>query len=75
MKNISKPALLSLEFPLPPPDDQLALMTTLNTGRAEAAGLRAEAAATRANARRAFEASVYAADVQIAAIVAAGSEG
>lgn len=74
MKNISKPALLSLEFPLPPPDDQRSLITALNAGRAEAAGLRAEAAAARANAWRAFEASVYAADDPIAATDVAGSE-
>ena len=61
MKNISKPALLSLEFPLPPPDDQRALIKALTAGRAAAAGLRAEAAAARTDAWRAFEASVYAA--------------
>jgi hypothetical protein len=66
MKNISKPALLLLEFPLPPRDDQRSLITALNAGRAEAAGLRAEAAAARINAWRAFEASVYAATDPIA---------
>jgi type I restriction enzyme, S subunit len=60
MKNISKPSLLSLEFPLPPIDDQRTLIDALNSGRAEAAALRAEAAATRAGAWLAFEASVYA---------------
>ena len=62
MKNISKPALLSLEFPLPPSDDQLSLITALNAGRAEAAGLRAEAATVRSAAWTTFEAAVYAAD-------------
>ena len=74
MKNISKPALLSLEFPLPPPDDQRSLITALKAGRAEASGLRAEAAAARANAWRAFEASVYAADDPIEATDVADTE-
>jgi hypothetical protein len=73
MKNISKPSLLSLEFPLPPPDDQRSLITALNAGRVKAAGLRAEAAAARTNSWRAFEASVYAAD-PIALTDFAGSE-
>jgi type I restriction enzyme S subunit len=63
MKNISKPALLSLEFPLPPLNDQRQLVDALNNGRAEAAALRAEAAAGRAVAWRQFEASVYSADL------------
>lgn len=62
MKNISKPSLLSLTFPLPPLDDQLALIKALDAKRADAARLRAEAIATRANAWVAFEGSVYAAD-------------
>ena len=60
MKNISKPALLSLEFPLPPPDDQRSLITALKAGRADAAGLRAEAGCSRAKAWAEFEATVYA---------------
>lgn len=62
MKNISKPSLLSLSFPLPPLDDQRALISALDAGRAEALRLRGEAAATRANAWAAFEAAVFAAD-------------
>jgi type I restriction enzyme S subunit len=62
MKNISKPSLLSLTFPLPPIDDQRALIKALDAGRADAARLRAEATATRASAWAAFESAVYAAD-------------
>jgi type I restriction enzyme S subunit len=60
MKNVSKPILLSLVFPLPPLDDQLTLIEALETTRAAAKGLRAEAAAARAGARAAFEEAVYA---------------
>lgn len=62
MKNVSKPALLSLTFPLPPIDNQRALIAALDAGRAEAARLRAEATAARAAASTAFEAAVYAAE-------------
>ena len=55
MKNISKPALLSLTFPLPPLDDQRTLIEALEAARAAAKGMRAEAAALRAAARREFE--------------------
>jgi type I restriction enzyme S subunit len=64
MKNISKPALLSLTFPLPPGDDQHALIDALEAGRGEAARLRAEAIAARAAARSAFEAALYAVEVR-----------
>lgn len=62
MKNISKPSLLSLSFPLPPIADQRTLIASLNVGRAEASRLRTEAATARAKAWNAFEAAVYAAD-------------
>jgi type I restriction enzyme S subunit len=62
MKNVSKPVLLSLTFPLPPLNDQQTLIEALDNRRAEAAALRAKAAATKAAAWRAFEASVYAVD-------------
>jgi hypothetical protein len=62
MKNVSKPILLSLTFPLPPLDDQRTLIDALETGRAAAKGFRAEAAAIRATARVAFEKAVYAAE-------------
>jgi type I restriction enzyme S subunit len=59
MKNISKPALLSLTFPLPPLDDQRVLIAALDHGRAQAARLRSDAAVARANAWTAFESAVY----------------
>jgi type I restriction enzyme S subunit len=62
MKNISKPSLLSLTFPLPPLNEQRALVMALDGGRADAARLRAEATAARANAWAAFEGAVYAAE-------------
>jgi type I restriction enzyme S subunit len=62
MKNVSKPVLLSLTFPLPPIDDQRALIEALDAGRADASRLRAEAAAARANAWATFEGAVYAAE-------------
>lgn len=62
MKNISKPSLLSLTFPLPPLDDQRALTRALVAGRADAARLRAEATAARIGAWAAFESSVYSAN-------------
>jgi type I restriction enzyme S subunit len=62
MKNISKPALLSLTFPLPPLDVQHTLVAALEAGRSEASRLRSKAKDTRAKAWRAFEKSVYAAD-------------
>jgi len=46
-------------FPLPTPDDQRALIDALETARADAKGLRAEAATVRAAARVAFEEAVY----------------
>lgn len=64
MKNISKPSLLSLTFPLPPIADQRTLIASLNAERAEASRLRTEAAAVRVNAWAAFEAAVYAADAK-----------
>ena len=62
MKNISKPSLLSLTFPLPPLDDQRALIKVLDAGRAGAAKLRGEAITARSNAWAAFEGAVYAAE-------------
>jgi type I restriction enzyme S subunit len=66
MKNISKPSLLSLTFPVPPLDDQRALIAAFDAGRAEAARLRNEAAAARAAAWTAFEAVVYTAELAAA---------
>lgn len=60
MKNISKPALLALTFPLPPLDVQRALVADLAAARTRAAALRAAAAAGRAEARAAFDAALWA---------------
>jgi type I restriction enzyme S subunit len=67
MKNISKPALLALTFPLPPIETQRALVTALGEARAKAATFRKEAEEVRLDARTTFEAAVYAnEDAQIA---------
>ncbi len=60
MKNISKPALMSLAFPLPPIEDQIALTDTLVAARTMAADLRKQAKATRSMAWTDFESAVYA---------------
>ena len=59
MKNVSKPVLLLLNFPLPPIEDQIALTDTLATARAMATELREQAKATRSIAWTDFEAAVY----------------
>lgn len=74
MQKITKSSLNSLTFPLPPIDDQRVLIEALNAGRAEAAALRADAAASRAKAWAEFEASVYASADPIAVTDVAGSE-
>ncbi|MFQ3622404.1 MAG: hypothetical protein SNJ73_02550 [Acetobacteraceae bacterium] len=58
-KNIAKPALLALRFPLPPLDVQDTMIAALDAARAEAARLRAEAEALRVRAARGFEEAVY----------------
>jgi len=70
MKNISKPSLLSLTFPLPPLDVQRTLTAALMAGRTEAVGLRIEATAARAIAWTAFETAVYGADTVMPASLA-----
>ncbi|WP_207188627.1 hypothetical protein [Thiocystis minor] len=60
MKNISKPALLDLSFPLPELEDQQALITDLTTARQTATAKRAEARALRASAWTAFESALFA---------------
>ena len=60
MKNVSKPVLLSLNFPLPPIEDQIALTDTLVAARTMAADLREQAKATRSIAWTDFETAVYA---------------
>lgn len=59
MKNISKPALLSLMFPLPPVAVQRDLVCALDAERAKAAGMRNDAVALRARAASEFETAVY----------------
>ena len=76
MKNISKPALLGLTFPLPPKPEQEEMVKLLAEARAKAMGMRANAREARAQAWTNFEAAVYAAeDVEEAAglIAAAAS--
>ena len=62
MKNISKPALMALAFPLPPKNEQAAMATALTDARATAANLREQARNARARAWTDFEAAVYAAE-------------
>jgi type I restriction enzyme S subunit len=59
MKNISKPALLSLMFPLPPVTVQRDLVAALTKARAKAAEMRREAAARHVRGGNDFEAAVY----------------
>lgn len=60
MKNISKPALLSLTFPLPTDiAEQRRLIANLDAARANAAALRAEAADLRRSAWLVFETAIY----------------
>jgi type I restriction enzyme S subunit len=59
MKNISKPALLDLEFPLPPTDIQASLTAKLHRSREATSKLLAQAAAARQAAWRAFVAAVF----------------
>jgi len=60
MKNISKPALLSLSFPCPVDiDEQRSLIGKLEDARSGASTLRRQATAKRVNAWRAFEAAIY----------------
>ena len=62
MKNISKPALMSLTFPLPPKPEQIVMAKALADARAKAADLREKARKERAKAWADFETAVYAAE-------------
>ena len=62
MKNVSKPVLLGLTFPLPPVPEQQKMVQALGDARTKASGMRANAAALRAQAWTDFEAAVYAAE-------------
>ena len=67
MKNISKPALMSLIFPLPPKPEQIVMAKALADARAHAAGLRKRAQEECAKAWMDFETAVYAAEDKVEA--------
>jgi type I restriction enzyme S subunit len=58
MKNISKPALLALRFPLPPLEVQQALITAIGKARADALALRQQAKQLREQAKLEIEAAL-----------------
>ena len=62
MKNISKPALMSLTFPLPPKSEQVVMAKGLADARAHATDLREKARKERTEAWADFETAVYAAE-------------
>jgi type I restriction enzyme S subunit len=59
MKNISKPALLSLTFPLPPKSEHKFMAKALANARAKARTLREKAEEARAQGWAVFEATIY----------------
>jgi hypothetical protein len=59
MKNISKPALLNLRFPLPDPNDQRTLIASLTDARQTAETKLTEARTLRATAWSAFESALF----------------
>ena len=65
MKNISKPALMNLAFPLPPKLEQIRMARALVGARTNSANLREEARKARAGAWNDFEAAVYATEEMI----------
>ena len=68
MQKITKTVLMGLTFPLPPVPIQQSMIKALGDARTKATGLRADAAALRAQAWTEFEAAVYAVeDVEEAA--------
>jgi len=69
MKNISKPALMSLTFPLPPKQGQITLTNIFVAARAMAATMRQQAKEARAKAWAEFETAVYAGDEGTAQVV------
>lgn len=69
MKNISKPALLGLTFPLPPIAEQVKMVQALSDARTKATSLRANAGNVRAQARIDFEAAVYTAEDAIETVL------
>ena len=69
MKNVSKPVLMSLTFPLPPKPEQVVMAKALADARAHAIDLREKARKGRAKAWTDFETAVYAAEGDAEAIV------
>ncbi len=67
MKNISKPALLDIRFPLPDIDVQQNLVSAIASARSIAVSKRSEAAALRQSAWAAFEAALFTASEETAA--------
>ena len=67
MKNVSKPILMSLTFPLPPKPEQVVMAKALADDRAHAAGLRKRAQEEHAKAWTDFETAVYAAEDKVEA--------
>ena len=62
MKNISKPALMALTFPLPSRNEQHLMTADINEARATTARLRGRAQKARAVAWANFETAIYATD-------------
>ena len=60
MKNVSKPVLMSLTFPLPPKPEQVVMAKALTDARAHAIAFRERAQNERAKAWVDFESSIYA---------------
>ena len=60
MKNVSKPVLMNLTFPLPPKSEQVAMVGVLAAARTQAAALREQARTMHITAWADFEATVYA---------------
>ena len=58
MKNISKPALMALRFPLPPLDVQQTLIGAIGQARVDALALRQQAKQLREQAKREIEAAL-----------------
>lgn len=59
MKNISKPALLDLRFPVPDLETQRALVSALYASREQAESKRSAAALSRRRAWAAFETALF----------------
>jgi len=62
MQKITKSALMALRLPLPPENEQIAMITTLAEARTTAANVREKARKARAKAWADFEAAVYTAE-------------